>query len=337
MPFTATMRPARRAVARGEERGLLLERRGLTGLEGDPGPAHRARHRLGVEAAASGILVLGAAGRAEGELGHRRPRAVVGEMADDGVAGPAVGAVDERIAVPPIGGISISRRHASQVATSGGTIARPDARPALWTMTNSRSPRGSSGRTSSRSMRRVAAEIAPEHVDEAVDRFRIAFHLNPHAVRVVAHQPGETEPARDPVHGGRNPTPCTAPEIRTPDRASVSATDRPDMVLAVCARDTLAVKRADWRQRHGLSDGGQRRLCSSALVGCPFSLSSLRHVAEAYVHCAQASPYRARWRPAPPPGRAWSAEAHGSRLAPLQRRGPAPGTEGARSMAAKPT
>ena len=236
---------------RGEQRGLLLERWGLTGPEGDPGTAHRARHRLGVEAAASGILVLGAAGRAEGELHHRRPRAVVGEIADDGVARPAVGAVDERIAVPPIGGIF----HLPEARLAGGDVGRDDG-----------AARGATRAVDDDELA-VPARLERAHLQpvDAGERGRSARSTSTKrstgsgSPSTSIHTPSEsfrTSPVRPSPRArrytvGRNPTPCTAPEIRTPDRASVSTTDRPGMVLAVCARDALAVKRAAWRSDAG--------------------------------------------------------------------------------------
>ena len=50
------------------------------------------------------ILVLAAAVRAHGEAGHGRPRPVVRQAPDDGVAGAAVGAVGEGVAVAALPG-----------------------------------------------------------------------------------------------------------------------------------------------------------------------------------------------------------------------------------------
>src|SRR5438046_2949869 len=67
--------------------------------------ARRAGIRLGVEAAVERALVLRAAGAAHLETVHGRERAVVWDAAHDREARPAVGAVDERVAVAPVVGV----------------------------------------------------------------------------------------------------------------------------------------------------------------------------------------------------------------------------------------
>ena len=53
----------------------------------------------------SGVVVLGLAGRAHRERGHRGQRAVVGDAADDRESRPAVRAVDERVAMAAVAGV----------------------------------------------------------------------------------------------------------------------------------------------------------------------------------------------------------------------------------------
>ena len=89
-PLTATIRPSSRP------RDRLV-------VAAHARPARRARVRLGVEAAVARVVVLGLAGGAHDEAGHRRPRAVVRDAGDDREARAAVRAVDERVAIPPIG------------------------------------------------------------------------------------------------------------------------------------------------------------------------------------------------------------------------------------------
>ena len=108
MPFTATISPAPSATA-------AAAAASKAGAERRVGPvrpqqpqrraADRTRVGLGVEAAVGRVVVLGLAGRAHPEAGHRRERPVVGDPADDREARPAVGAVDERVAVAPVGGV----------------------------------------------------------------------------------------------------------------------------------------------------------------------------------------------------------------------------------------
>ncbi len=68
-------------------------------------PAPGAGVRLRVESAVRRVVVLGLAGGAHGEPDHRRCRPVVRHADDDGVAGPAVRAVGERIAMAAVRGI----------------------------------------------------------------------------------------------------------------------------------------------------------------------------------------------------------------------------------------
>src|SRR5690606_30479027 len=61
---------------------------------------------LGVETAVGGIVVFAGAALAHRESGHGGTGPVVGQRGDDGEAGTAVGAVDERVPVPAVGGIA---------------------------------------------------------------------------------------------------------------------------------------------------------------------------------------------------------------------------------------
>jgi hypothetical protein len=64
------------------------------------------------------MLVFGLAGRALGEPAHRGVDAVVGNAFDDAEARPAMGAVDEGIAVAPVAGIV----QFAQAGRAGGEI-----------------------------------------------------------------------------------------------------------------------------------------------------------------------------------------------------------------------
>ncbi len=91
-------------LALAERRGEIRERRFPEGAR-LARRAHRAQEgtavgtgvRLGVKAAASGIFVFRAAGRAELETAHRRRRPVVGQAEDDRETRPAARAVRERV------------------------------------------------------------------------------------------------------------------------------------------------------------------------------------------------------------------------------------------------
>ncbi len=104
MPLTATRRPA--PIAAIQAASALGSHSAGVAPGADQrscGTADRAGDRLGVEAAIGRISVLGRQCRAQREAGHRRVGAVVGQGADQGVARPALGAVDERIAETPVG------------------------------------------------------------------------------------------------------------------------------------------------------------------------------------------------------------------------------------------
>ena len=95
---------------------------GLAGRAQEPHarPAARAGDRLGVEAPVGGVVVLPPAVGAHREAGHRRGRAVVRHVAGDRVAGPAVRAVGEGVAVAAVGRVA----HLAQALRAGGEIGR---------------------------------------------------------------------------------------------------------------------------------------------------------------------------------------------------------------------
>lgn len=75
------------------------------GVELELGTALGAGDGLGVEAAVGGVVVFGLTGGAKGEWGEGGGGAIVRELADDRVAGAAVGAVEERVAEAAVGGV----------------------------------------------------------------------------------------------------------------------------------------------------------------------------------------------------------------------------------------
>ena len=106
MPLTATIAPARSAATAASSAASPSRR-----LAADP--SVRAQRRRGPHAGQAlgwawkrrsrRVVVLRLAGRAHGEAGHGRGRAVVRDRAHDRVAGAAVGAVGERVAVASVG------------------------------------------------------------------------------------------------------------------------------------------------------------------------------------------------------------------------------------------
>src|SRR5208283_710019 len=83
-------------------------------------PAFPTGVRLRVEAPVERIFILRAAGWAHRKRGHRGERTVVRNIAHDGEAWAAVGAVDERIAITAVGGIE----HLAQAVGADGDIGR---------------------------------------------------------------------------------------------------------------------------------------------------------------------------------------------------------------------
>ena len=91
-------------LGRAEGRVGALHRLGLAGgLEPQARPAVRTGDGLGVEAPIGRVVVLRRAGGAHRKARHGGVRPVVGQAACDREAGPAVGAIDERVARPPVG------------------------------------------------------------------------------------------------------------------------------------------------------------------------------------------------------------------------------------------
>ena len=86
--------------------------------------ADGAGHGFGVEAPVAGVGVLGRAVGAEREAPHRRTDPVVRKVLDDGGARPAVGAVDERVAVAPVAGVA----HLAQAGVADRRVRRDLAR-----------------------------------------------------------------------------------------------------------------------------------------------------------------------------------------------------------------
>ena len=155
---------------------------------------------LGVVAAVAGIVVLGLAGGAHREAGHRRARPVVRDAADDREARAAVGAVGERVADSagrPGPTARPGRRRRSPRPRATGAAASPAL--VLATIRKSaRPPRAARPRDAldDRQRRRLGAEPR----EEGVHRRRLALDLQHHAALVVEHPAAERQLGRQPVH-----------------------------------------------------------------------------------------------------------------------------------------
>ncbi len=83
-------------------------------------PTDGAGDGLGVEAPVEGVSVFSGTVGAEREAGHRCQRPVVGDVADDGEARAAVGAVDKRVAVAAVGRVE----QLAQAVVADGHVGR---------------------------------------------------------------------------------------------------------------------------------------------------------------------------------------------------------------------
>ena len=161
-------------------------------------PAVRAGHRLGVEAAVQRVGVLGGAARAHRKARHRRVRPVVGQVRDDRVARPAVGARDERVVVAAVVGVvqlgqavgARRRVRGDERALAGGPFGRHDAEDLLPLNGGDR------GLTSACDLGQ-GGQCSKRLVEERVHRLTRALRLDEDLTVVVAHQP------RDRVARGR--------------------------------------------------------------------------------------------------------------------------------------
>ena len=60
---------------------------------------------LGMKSPVIGVIVFGLTGRTHLKVPHRGLGAVIGNIIDNGVARPAVGAIDKRVTIAPICGV----------------------------------------------------------------------------------------------------------------------------------------------------------------------------------------------------------------------------------------
>ena len=156
----------------GEDRSRAQQRDRLLERHREPRPAGGTCDRLRVEAPVGRVLVLAAAVGAHREAGHRRVRPVVGNRPHDREAGPALRAVDERVAVAAVGRVE----ELAQAVVARGHVRRNDRRAArsrrLAAIAKRSSPRGRSDSAVTVSTRASAgasarSEAAKESSDAA--------------------------------------------------------------------------------------------------------------------------------------------------------------------------
>ena len=144
--------------------------------------------------------------------GHRRARAVVGDVADDREARAAVGAVDERVAVAAVGGVE----ELGQAVGAGRRVGRRRAPPARRcarsaTIANAPSPVARQSRTSDALDARERRRLAGQAREEA--RRRRRARPRPRSRRRArrcrrCRRGAARSPAGARRGGSRRPAPC---------------------------------------------------------------------------------------------------------------------------------
>lgn len=184
---------------RGPDRVPVADLRAVRRQQPHPGTAGPARVGLGVEAPVGGRVVLLLARGAHHEVGHGRQRPVVGKAFDDAVTRPAVGAVDQGVAVPAVPGVhQLGDTVRTDEAVGGDEPARPAVGAAL--------PDGEGGvplpqwllgeyltGVDTCEARQLRIQVGPE----GVHRGAWSFDADGHAPHVVEH------PAAQQVPGGQ--------------------------------------------------------------------------------------------------------------------------------------
>ncbi len=160
--------------------------------------ARRAGSGLRMVAAVACILVLAAAGRAQGEAPHGGVGSIVRQRRDDAEARPAMRAVGERIAVAPVGGIE----HFRQAVRAGRHVGQDERRHRPGRVAGADLE---GGRVFGWQDVRLDQEQARErrglglHAGKkGVERGIGALDLDGHAVRVVKDPAGQPELGRQP-------------------------------------------------------------------------------------------------------------------------------------------
>ena len=148
--------------------------------------------RLRVEAPVARIVVLRLTAAAHDEAGHRGLRPVVGDAADDREAGPAVRAVDERVAVAAVGRVEqlgeagVAGRGVGRHACGRRSAAARGDREA--SLTGRREIAGGH-RLHAREGRRLGRQASEEPLHVA----GVALDFDRHAARVVEDEARESE------------------------------------------------------------------------------------------------------------------------------------------------
>ncbi len=200
------------------DRGLAARQRVSGGIQQfDLRSADRAGVGLGVITPIGRIIILVPADGTHAKAGHGRVRPVVRQLAEDRVARPAVGAVDEWIRVPAIGGVPefppavLAQCQVGRDRGGGrglGRTARHDDKAGtgrrggrLDLPVRQQSHRGNPG-----GGRRLRAQPGGEILQHrgrraGADRDSVAIVADPPAHSEARRQPGHERPESHPLHG----------------------------------------------------------------------------------------------------------------------------------------
>jgi hypothetical protein len=208
---------------RAEERGVALgHRRAGSVPQRETRAAGGAGGRLRVKATVARVLVLAPALLAELESAHRRVWPVVGEGADDREARAAARAVEERVAVPPVGRVA----QLAQAVVARGEVgenrdalrARSRALPDLERDEPRRLEPLGRDAPHDRPRRRLGLQ-APSKLEEGLPGSLHLYLDAPHVVQDPARQP---HPGREAVDEGPEADPLDGPphlDAKPPDLA----------------------------------------------------------------------------------------------------------------------
>ncbi len=212
--------PAPQVLCGARDGVLHREEIAVRPVRGQLRAARRAGHRLRVEPPIRDVLVFTAAVLAHLERRHRRRRPVVRDVGRNRQAGPAVGAVRERIPEPAIGRIEDFR----DARVAGGQVGR-NRDPAVWgSLAVDDDERGRPFGLDGRDMK-VADAGGGWRGDvqrrlEAIERLMVPERIDSHASRIVedpASDPsinrGAVDPGTeaDPLDDSANPDPASLP------------------------------------------------------------------------------------------------------------------------------
>ncbi len=210
MPLMATNLSGQQPVNARSHRVVRCNLRAIRPRQPKPRPALPARIGLRMETPVSRVVVLRLAGRAHLETRHRGLRPVVRNAPRDREPRPAVGAVQERIAIAPVGGIE----QLAQTVGAGGRIRRnprahlpahlaghnPEPRLSLWRRLADRH------RVDPRQRRSLRAQPRAKTPQSALPALR--WRSPPHPCRCRSAPPG---PPRRPAGTRTAETPLPAP------------------------------------------------------------------------------------------------------------------------------